>query len=111
VYSCLAWGKRIGAEHYRGAKLYHGRVPAPMPTAHTTQSTMDLLRWLGVRREHSPALRYEVHPVEAALIQEKLHGRPYVVIHPASVMATKRWEPRKFAEVARGIARADSLSW
>jgi ADP-heptose:LPS heptosyltransferase len=27
VYSCLAWGKRIGGEHYRGVRLYNGRFP------------------------------------------------------------------------------------
>jgi ADP-heptose:LPS heptosyltransferase len=103
VYSCLAWGKRVGAEHYRGAKLYHGRVPAPSPTIHTAQSTMEFLQWLGVRRESAPALRFEPHPTEAALMQEKLKGRPYVVVHPAALMATKRWDPRKFGEVARGL--------
>src|SRR5262245_56300568 len=45
VYSCLAWGKRIGLEHYQGAKLYHGRVPSPFPTAHTVQATMAVFRW------------------------------------------------------------------
>jgi heptosyltransferase-3 len=104
VYSCLAWGKRIGAEQYRAAKLYHGTVPAPFPSAHTVESTMNQLRWLGVRREHAPSLRYESHPVEAARIREKLKGRSYVVIHPGSAMATKRWEPERFAEVARGVA-------
>ena len=104
MYSCLAWGKRIGAEHFRGATLYHGRVPAPDPAVHTVESTMSVLHWLGVRRHRSPSLRYEVHPAEAARIQEKLKGRPYVVIHPGAVMDTKRWDGRRFAEVARGLS-------
>ena len=104
VYSCLAWGKRIGAEHYRGSRLYHGRVPAPFAEAHTVQTTMDTLRWLGMRRERGPALRYESHPAEAARMQEKLKGRPYVVIHPGSIMATKRWESRRFGEIGRSLA-------
>ena len=104
VYSCLAWGKRIGAMHYRAPKLYHGLVPAASPTAHTVETTMEALRWLGVRREQAPSLRYEVHPKEAARIQEKLKGRPYVVIHPAAIMATKRWEPQRFGAVARKLA-------
>src|SRR5262249_2198684 len=29
LYSWLAWGKRIGGEHYRGSRLYHGLVPPP----------------------------------------------------------------------------------
>jgi ADP-heptose:LPS heptosyltransferase len=104
IYSCLAWGRRIGAEHYRGAKLYNGRVPAPDSAAHTVQTTMETLRWLGVRRDQAPALRYEAHPAEASRIQEKIKGRPYVVIHPASIMDTKRWDARLFGEVARGLA-------
>jgi ADP-heptose:LPS heptosyltransferase len=103
VYSCLAWGSRIGLAQYRGAQLYHGLVPAPSPTAHTVESTMDLFRWLGVRAERAPGLRYEVHPEAAARIQEKLRGRPYVVIHPGSIMSTKRWEPQRFAAVARAL--------
>src|SRR3989442_9198004 len=79
LYSCLAWGNRIGAEHYQGAKLYQGLVPRPEPNAHTVESTMAVLRWLGVRREVPPPLRYEVHPKEAARTQEKLKGRQYVV--------------------------------
>jgi len=104
AYSCLAWGKRIGVEHYRASKLYHGLLPAPPSSAHTVESTMALLQWLGVRRERAPALRYEPHAAEAARIQERLKGRPYVVIHPAAIMPTKRWEPRRFAEVARTLA-------
>jgi len=104
AYSCLAWGKRIGVEHYRASKLYHGLLPAPPSSAHTVESTMALLQWLGVRRERAPALRYEPHAAEAARIQERLKGRAYVVIHPAAIMPTKRWEPRRFAEVARTLA-------
>src|SRR5437879_187960 len=84
LYSCLAWGNRIGAEHYQGAKLYQGLVPRPEPNAHTVESTMAVLRWLGVRREVPPPLRYEIHPKEGARMQEKLKGRQYVVIHPGS---------------------------
>ena len=57
LYSCLAWGNRIGAEHYQGAKLYQGLVPRPEPNAHTVESTMAVLSWLGVRREVPPPLR------------------------------------------------------
>jgi len=104
VYSCLTWGKRIGAEHYQGAKFYHGLVPPPDPSIHSVESTMALFRWLGVRRGRPHGLRYEIHANEARRMQAKLNGRLYVVIHPASVMATKRWDPRRFAKVAHGLA-------
>jgi ADP-heptose:LPS heptosyltransferase len=104
VYACLAWGKRIGAEHYQGARLYHGLVPPPDSSLHTVESLMSLMRWLGVRGETMPALRYETHPEAAARMRERLKDRPYIVIHPGSVMVTKRWEPQRFAQVARELA-------
>jgi ADP-heptose:LPS heptosyltransferase len=103
-YSCLAWGKRIGRENYQAAKLYNGLVPAPDPHAHTVESTMAAFTWLGVRREQPPPLRYEVHPKQAARMQEKLRGRQYVVIHPGSVLETKRWNAQRFGQVAHRLA-------
>jgi ADP-heptose:LPS heptosyltransferase len=104
LYSCLAWGRRIGVEHYRGALLYHGLVPAPEPHAHTVESTMAVVRWLGVQCEQPPPLQYVSHPEVAARIENKMKGRPYVVIHPGSIMETKRWDPGKFSEVATDLS-------
>jgi ADP-heptose:LPS heptosyltransferase len=104
LYGCLPRGKRIGVEHYRGARLYHGLVPAPEPHAHTVESTTAVIRWLGVRCEHPPLLQYASHPDEAARMETKLKGRPYVVIHPGSIMETKRWDSGKFAEVAKDLS-------
>ena len=104
LYSCLTWGKRIGLEHYQGAKLYRGIVPRPDPEAHTVESTMAVMQWLGVRRENPPSLRYEIHEKETARMQECLKGRPYVVIHPGSVLETKRWSALRFGELARKLA-------
>ncbi len=107
AYAVLAMGKRIGAEHYQYSNLYHGLTPRPDPAVHTVESTMALFRWLGVRREQPPPLRYEVHLGEASWIREKLGGRSYVVIHPASVMSTKRWDAGRFGEVGRSLAQRD----
>jgi ADP-heptose:LPS heptosyltransferase len=104
AYSCLAWGRRIGAEHYRGAFLYNGAVPRPDPSVHTVESTMAAFRWLGLRREVAPGLRFERHSAEAARIQERLKGRAYAVIHPGSVMPTKRWDAGRFAAVAQQLS-------
>jgi ADP-heptose:LPS heptosyltransferase len=65
---------------------------------------MAAFRWLGVRREVAPALRFENHESETAHIRERLRGRTYAVIHPGSVMSTKRWEADRFAAVARSLA-------
>jgi len=104
VYSFLAWGKRIGAQQYRGAMLYHGRIPSPSPQAHTVQATMEAFRWLGLRCGESPPLRFEPHPAEAERVRRMLRGRRYVVIHPGSIMDTKRWAGARFAEVGRALA-------
>src|SRR5216117_3608084 len=77
LYSCMPRGKRIGVEHYRAAMLYHGLVPRPNSHTHTVESTLSIMRWLGVQCEQAPQLRYEVRPEEAARIQEKFRGRPY----------------------------------
>jgi heptosyltransferase-3 len=71
---------------------------------HTVESTLGVMRWLGMRRESAPPLRYEAQPDAAARMREKLRERPYILIHPASLMATKRWEPARFAEVGRELA-------
>jgi ADP-heptose:LPS heptosyltransferase len=65
---------------------------------------MAAFRWLGVRREVAPPLRFEQHESDAAYIRERLRGRTYAVIHPGSVMSTKRWEPARFGAVASGLA-------
>ena len=104
LYSCLAWGKRIGVEHYQAAKLYHGLVPRPEPQAHTVEATMSIMRWLGVSGQQVPALRYEFHAEEAGRMRAKLRGRRYAVVHPGAVMETKRWPAQRFAAVAQTLS-------
>src|SRR5262249_18924205 len=101
IYSCLAWGRRIVAEHYPYAKLYQGRFPSPRPEAHTVESTFETFRWLGLRADEPPALRYEIHEKEAERMRATFHERPYVVIHPGALMDTKRWAVDRFAAVGR----------
>jgi ADP-heptose:LPS heptosyltransferase len=105
MYAMAAIGKRIGAEQFQYRRLYHGLVPSPDPMVHTAQSTMAAFQCMGVRRETPPALRYEVHSRESSRIREKLAGKPYVVVHPGSVMATKRWDAERFGEVAAAVAQ------
>jgi ADP-heptose:LPS heptosyltransferase len=101
VYSCAAWGRRIGSTQYQYSKLYNGIVPASDPGAHTVESTFEMFRWLGLRAEKPPSLRYEVQAESARRMREKFKGRPYVVIHPGAAMATKRWDAARFAAVGR----------
>jgi ADP-heptose:LPS heptosyltransferase len=108
IYSCLAWGKRIGSEQYRSRWIYHGWVPAPAPSMHSVEATMSMFRWLGLEGADPPPLRYEGHRREAERMRAAVGDEPYVVIHPGSPMSTKRWEPDRFAHTAR-ILRATGL--
>jgi len=103
AYSCLACGPRIGAEHYGYSKLYHGLFPPPDPQAHTTESTLNVFRWMGLEVEKAPPLRYLVQPREREAMERKFGTRPYVVIHPAAVMETKRWPAQRFAQIAKAM--------
>lgn len=103
-YSCLAWGPRIGAEQYQYRRLYHGLVPSVEPHTHCVDATMSAFRWLGLQRSSdAPALRYEVHAREAEKMRTALRDREYAVIHPGALLATKRWEPRRFSRIARTL--------
>ncbi len=104
AYTIAAGGVRIGAEQYQYRRLYDALLPRPDTQAHTVESTMAGLQFLGIRAQTAPALRYEFHQVEAARMDQKIKTRPYIVIHPASVMATKRWHENRFAEVALEVA-------
>ncbi len=105
VYSCMAWGRRIGGEHYQYSKLYQGRFPSPAPDVHTVESTLGILRWLGLRAETPPPLRYEVHEAESDRMRHLMEDKPYAVIHPGALMVTKRWEASRFAAVARALRK------
>jgi ADP-heptose:LPS heptosyltransferase len=105
AYTWSARGKRIGAQHYRFARMYDHLTPAPDSSVHTVENALALFRALGLRAVEPPPLRYEKHPLEAAQIKENLKGQPYVVIHPASLFTTKRWSPERFAEVGRALKK------
>jgi predicted lipopolysaccharide heptosyltransferase III len=109
IFSRLARGIRVGVEQYRYARLYDHLAPPPESKVHTVQSTLALFQWLGLQTKDPPPLRYEVHEAERQRIQASVKDTSYVVIHPASVMDTKRWDAHKFAEVARTL-RAQGLS-
>ncbi len=105
-YSCAAWGRRIGLEGYQYGRLYTGLIPRPGANLHTVESTMEIFRWLGVRQDSVPPLHYPHHPEEARWVRATLRDRPYVVIHPATRMATKQWSASGFASVGKLLGKA-----
>jgi ADP-heptose:LPS heptosyltransferase len=103
IYARLARGLRIGREHYQHRMLYDALAPGPELSAHTVESTMALFHWLGLRAGAVPALRFEIHSLEAARIRAKVPDS-YAVIHPAAVLETKRWPAARFSELARRLS-------
>ena len=98
----LARGPRVGFEQFQYRRLYHGLIPSPDPKLHSVEATMAAFQWLGVEQKTPPPLRYEGTRDTLPKMLESLHG-PYAVIHPAALMATKRWEASKFRELARSL--------
>jgi predicted lipopolysaccharide heptosyltransferase III len=103
MYALLARGPHLGFEQYQHGWLYRGLLPSPPPRVHTTEATLAAFQWLGLRRQTPPPLRYEGLSEAAAAHVRAAPPTPYVVIHPAALQDTKRWEPRRFAELARSL--------
>jgi len=102
MYALMARGPRIGFEQFQYGRMYRGLLPRPDPAIHSVEATMKAFRWMGVKRQDAPPLRYETHPEEAAELRASL-PKPYAVLHPGSVMETKRWESGRFAQLARSL--------
>ncbi len=106
TYACATWGRRIGVEGYQYARLYSGLIPRPGENLHAVEATMEMFRVLGVQSKTPPPLQYAPHPEEAAWVRETLRDRPYVVLHPAARMETKRWFAAGFASVGKQLGEA-----
>jgi ADP-heptose:LPS heptosyltransferase len=111
VYALSARGRRIGGAHHQHARLYSATYPPPNGDVHTAQSTLETFRWFGVQTAVAPSLRYEPHGEAAARIASRLEasgvrpGSPYVVVHPAAVMETKRWPADRFAALITSLQK------
>ena len=97
IYALMARGPHIGFEQFQCGWLYRGLLSAPDPAMHSVEATMTAFREMGVKRQDAPPLRYETR---ASLAKP---DRPYAVLHPGAVMETKRWEPARFAQLARSL--------
>jgi ADP-heptose:LPS heptosyltransferase len=102
AYSLLPYGPRIGFEQFQYRRFYNGLLPSPDPKVHSVEATMAAFQWLGVQRQTPPPLRFEGQPGLLTQMQSALR-HPYAVIHPAALMETKRWDARKFSELARAL--------
>ena len=116
LFAASARGTRVGGEHYQYRALYSGTFPRPDPDRHTTVSTLDTFRWLGVRAASPPPLRFEHDPAAARRITDRLKtlapslfesgaAPAYLVMHPAALMETKRWAAERFVALGGWLQR------
>jgi ADP-heptose:LPS heptosyltransferase len=102
-YAWMPWGRRVGIESHQYPGLYRGLVPAVTYPAHAAEQLMFTFRWLGVDRETCPPLRFEKQREEAERMRAAMKERPYAVIHPGSLFATKRWAVERFALLGQAL--------
>ena len=116
LFAVSARGPRVGSESYQYRALYSGTFPRPDPDRHTTMSTLDTLRWLGVRAASPPPLRFEPDPAAARRVSDRLKtlapslfergsAPSYLVMHPAALMETKRWPAERFVALGGWLQR------
>jgi ADP-heptose:LPS heptosyltransferase len=103
AFALMARGPRIGGEHYQYRGLYGGLFPRPDPGRHTVEAVLGMFGWLGLRAASPPPMRYEPHPEAAASVRARAPAGAYAVLHPAAVLATKRWAADRFGAVARWL--------
>jgi ADP-heptose:LPS heptosyltransferase len=101
-YAVLARGPRIGFEQFQYRRFYQGLLPSADPKLHTVEATLTAFQWLGVEQKTPPPLRYEGKPGSLPKLLASLNG-PYAVIHPAALMTTKKWDAKKFSQLARSL--------
>ena len=108
LYTVAAGGYRIGGEQYPYGWAYSATYPKPDPDLHTAASTLNTFRYLGLEAAIAPPLRFAPHAAAARRVQARLGAvgeGPYVVVHPAAMMVTKRWPATRFATLVSWLHR------
>jgi len=105
LFARAARGPCYGIDDYTYSFLYSGLIPRGSTGGHTTQTTLEWFRWLGVRTTQAPPLYYADDSEAQAWARGKTGPEPYVVIHPAAVWQTKRWATDRFREIGRELGR------
>jgi len=96
---------RVGVEGYPYGRFYTELLERSDVRQHTVLGTMEFFRQLGVESAGYEPLRFERDEeasrwIRASLQNSRIEGRPYVVVHPAALMSTKRWAPDRFSILA-----------
>jgi lipopolysaccharide heptosyltransferase I len=115
----LRSSRRIGFARAAGREgnfvTLHDRVSPPPEAIHRVDRFLALLGPLGIAAAREAPIPFAL-PTEseerAQAIASRAGTRPLVVLHPGTSEfgAFKRWEPARFGELARELARARSAS-
>ncbi len=106
--SGAAW--KAGFAHFRRSSIYNLLIPDArmilnQPAIHTAEHQASALFWLGMPRREIPRARIEVSPVDADWWKQQLAqmgtaaDRPYAIVHPTALYATKQWSAQNFARL------------
>lgn len=107
-YTLAARAVRVGVRGYQYGWLYSRLLNNPEIRQHTVLTTTDLFRQLGVETSGYEPLRFEHDEeadqwVRACLGRSRIESRRYAVVHPAALMATKRWDAGRYASIAKRL--------
>jgi len=99
VYALAAKGPSYGFEEAQYPWFYSGVIPSCGDGMHSVELTIERLRWMGLHATTLPSLRFEHNPAAARWVRTTLGSTPYIVIHPATQLATKQWALDRFRDV------------
>jgi predicted lipopolysaccharide heptosyltransferase III len=113
LYTLLSGARRrAGEARFRFSRSYHlPLTPTSCSARHTVEHNFELLSALGLQAAPGPlvpALPESAQKRGSVLISGAgiAPGQRYAVLQPTTNRASRRLEPEKFAEVARGLAHA-----
>ena len=111
---------RVGFAHYPNRFLYNLRIPDArgilgQEVVHTAEHQASAFFWMGLPRQEVPSPRLVIRPEwkESVTLRIKQLGlspeKPYAVVQPTALFATKQWAPEKFARVGEYLERDKAL--
>jgi predicted lipopolysaccharide heptosyltransferase III len=101
---------KAGFAHFRRSSVYNLLIPDArtilnQPSIHTAEHQASALFWLGLPRRKIARARLAIAPADAEWWNQRLithgiaMGRPYAVLHPTALYATKQWASENFARL------------
>ena len=106
---------KVAFGHFRSKKIYNFLIPDPreilhQERIHTAEHQASAFFHLGMPRKEIPAAQINLAAADHDWWTRKqeslgLAGKPYIILHPTALFATKQWAPEHFAALG---ARLDT---